>query len=537
MRILRLCLIGLCLALFTASATTDLGLPGPHDDEIYYACVALDLLRPPHPSGEYTLHIGNRPLPFGTSPHTGAFESYLLWPLFTLFGPRVELARLFTVFLGAVTLLFFYFLAQERFGFWGSFFALLLLSLDASFLFYSKLDCGPILEQLLWTFLLFWSFFQWQRGGERRYLFLMGTGALLGIYNHIAFIWVGIAFGVAAFLFYRRDILRLFKRPVLFFVFPCLSMFLVIFLYWLFGQREWLLRDIPGFKGTFVMFERLSTMGGLLPDILLSRRMKTLPSWEMPRPLTDIFLIVSLFYFFYAKGRHSKEAWFLLCVSGLLLLQMALTPGGFVIFPHRMMVFYVFLVLFSGAAVSHACQVLGRMKSKPTLSRVASIGILLLALLSIGGQIALKQKGDRHIRHHGGKGHWSDGIYVVAETVEREGWEEIVCLDWGQRPLFLLTGGRLPIGSRPWEITVSPPIKSRLLSQMLREANSQTLFLVNPVRRFVGGVTIEELETAVKQTGKTLKREYLFHDREGEPIYAAYTVQAKTPKREARLLR
>jgi len=88
MQTFHLCLLGLCLLLFTSFATTDLALPGPQDDECVHACLAMDMMHPPYPFGHYRLRIGNHPFPFGVDSHTGALKAYMLW-VCLLFSDRV----------------------------------------------------------------------------------------------------------------------------------------------------------------------------------------------------------------------------------------------------------------------------------------------------------------------------------------------------------------------------------------------------------------------------------------------------------------
>jgi len=332
----HLLLLGLCLFLFTASATTDLALPGPHEDESYYPSIAIDLMRPPYPFGHYRLHLGDQPFPFGQSPHVGALEAYLQWPLFGLFGPSVPLARLFTISLGLLVLVFCYLFLSEHFGLWGAFCATLLLSLDSSFIFYSKLDAGPIVEKLLWMLICLWVFGRWVRVHRTRYLIAGILAGVFGIYSHIAFIWFTLACFGAGLLFYRDEIFRLCKRPAVYIVIPGTVCFFAIFFYWLIGDQILLSKGPPGFSGAFVMFERVSVLGGIIPDVLLGGYSRAIPILAFKtRPITDLFLFASTLFLICYYGKRSKFMRYLFFVAGIIFLEISWTPGDFVFLPHE----------------------------------------------------------------------------------------------------------------------------------------------------------------------------------------------------------
>jgi len=527
MQAFHLLILGLCLLLFTASATTDLALPGPQDDECVHACLAIDLMRPPHPfSKAYTLHLGNQPFPFGVDPHTGALKAYMLWPFFSLFGPSVEVMRLFTISLGLLTLLFCYLFAREISGPWPAFFSLLLLSLDSSFLFYSKLDAGPIMEQLLWMMVALWSFTQWRKRQRSFYLLLILLSGLFGIYSHITFIWFLSACFVAALLCFPKEALRLFQRPAVYLVIPTTLCMLAIFLYWLVGEKVLLSREPPGFVGASIMLERVSVLAGIIPDVFLGKLTPHLsPLMMKVRPPTDIFLASSAVFLLCRYRRQTDLVRFLFLVAGIMFLEISWTPGDFVYLPHRMMVFYLFLIFFGGLAIAQSLHLLRNFKTQPFWLKAASSGILLLAFLSISGQLLLKQEADQKIRQTGGRGFWADEMYPIAETLKRGKWEKVICLDWGiRRPLFLLTKGELFLTEPLWGIPADEKVKQEILLQIVQQASPHTLFLLKPE----GGV-VPKLREVAREISRRIRLEQIFRDRGGDPLCMAYTVQVQSP--------
>ena len=518
-----LCLLGLCLVLFTSSATTDLALPGPHaiDDETPYAALAIDLLRPKFPySQDYSLHIGNQPFPFGISRRAGALNAYLLWPLFASFGPSVELKRTFAIFLGLWVLIFCYFFLSECFGQTAAFCATLLLSLDCSFIFYSKLDM-TVTGELLWLVICLWSLNRWCRTHYLRDLVVGLFSGILGIYCHITFVWFVVACLLGGLLFFPQELQRLFKKPAVYFVIPSALCGLTIFLYWLVGDQTLLFQRTLRFPEVFMMFERLSVMGGFLPDILLGRYTKLLsiPGIQT-RPPTDVFLLMSSIFLILCWKKDSRLLRFLLFAAGTILLEICLTPQSTaVLIYHRMMLFYIFLIFMGGIAMAQSGRFLKNYKHEPFWINGASLVIFLLAILSILGQMALKQEADQRIRQTGGKGFWSDAIYSLAYFVKKGPWQNTIYLNWDHNSLVLLTRGEVPVSPFLWNVHEKE--KRRTLSRVISEASPQTLFLYGPMAI----VTLQELRKVCQDLGKTLTLEHIFYDKEGDPVYFAYTVK------------
>jgi len=244
------------------------------------------------------------------------------------------------------------------------------------------------------------------------------------------------------------------------------------------------------------------------------------------RPLTDVFLIVSTLFLLCCRGVRLDVFKFLFFVSGIILLEMSYTPADYVIYPHRMMVFYLFLIFFGGIAVAQGVKFLKDFKGQSIGLNAASIVILLAAIVSVYGQVSFKQEADQKIRQTGGKWFWSDQMVMLAGQLEGDYWKEIVCLDWGFRgPLSLLTKGKIPLTEPFWGVTVTEERKWKMLSQMIQEASPQTLFLMHPRRMWSGGFDVKDFKKAAQMIGKELNVEHVFHEREGDLVYFAYTIK------------
>lgn len=514
MRAFHLSLVGLCLILFTASATNDLALPGPHVDEMAHACLALDMTRPPHPfSRDYTLHIGAQPFPFGVDPHTGALKAYLLWPLFALFGPSVELVRLFTIFLGLTTLLFFYLFCRDIFSRWPAFWGLLLLSLDSSFIFYSKLDAGPIVEQLLWMMTGLWSFFKWRNSPRLFYLFLGLSSGLLGIYSHVAFIWFILAFSFALWGIRKEEFKRLFGKETLPWVIFFSILSLTIFIYWLIQQSlHFPYGQLAGIRDVVLMFERLSTCAGIVPEVLRGYwSEQSCPVQMDTRPLTDFFFVSVLLFLW--RYHWTKRVQFFFLFLGAGVVQMALTPENLGIYPHRMMLFYIFFPFLSGVAVQRAWMILQSPNSFFGIKRIISTVLLLLFFFSVIGQCTLTQEAIRAIRETGGRGFWSDATYALAEYLKKERWKRIICLNSGFK-------GRLSIPLR-MEVLIEEVYQIEQLKEEMEGAKTpETLFLI-----YNDKVSTTMFEQAAREIGGRPLLDRIFKQRGRWPVYLVYRLE------------
>ncbi len=520
-RPLHLLLVGLCFVLFTASAVTDLALPGPQYDEASHACLTIDMLNPKNPfSPSYTLTFFGRPFPFGTDPHTGASKAYLFLPFFRLFGPDVETQRAVTLLMGTLAILFSTLFMRKALGFWPAFWSCLLLSTDTALIFYAKLDAGPIVEKLMWMMICLFGFLSWAKSRRRRYFFLGLLGAVVGIYSHIAFIWFVLASSLSLFLLYRKETLALLGRREWRWVGMGAAAMAMFFFYWLFGARDLLLLPILGVMETLLVLKRLATQGGIVPDVLGDFFTPLVHT----RPFSDFFFLASIVYLvFYFRGRKTA---FFLTLMFFLFIQISFTPGA--ILPHRLMMLHVFFPMSAGIAVAKALRSLSGRERGGVFKRLFSGGIVMLAFVSLIGQIALTQEVIRTLRKTGGTEAWSDAIYELAEDLRREKWEKVVCVDWGFRKnLFLITKGEVLLEEPFWEWKDEEQMEAALVR--ISRAGGRILFLLHPIPYWSGGFpTLSRFKAIVRSAGKKPHLYKTYYERSGKPVYLTYVVQDPT---------
>lgn len=514
--------VGFFLWFFTFLASRDLSLPGIQYDEASHACLTIDMLKPKNPfSLAYTLTLFEQPFPFGTDPHTGATKAYLFLPFFSLFGPSVGTQRAVTLLLGVLTLLFCTLFVRKAFGAWPALFTLLLLSTDTAFLFYAKLDAGPIIEKLMWMMVCLWSFLEW--GSRRKFYFLLIglCGTVIGIYGHIAFIWFVLASFTSLFLFYRREIRNLLgetgkKEKIAIGLATLLG--IVVFFYWLIGARDLLALPVLNTPGVLANLERLATQAGIIRDVLGEYFQGSIRT----RPPADLFFIAATVFLLARKPVRPVK--FILVLIATLFLQMSFTPGA--ILSHRIMVLYIYFPMLAGISLKESFALFRSHRLESRFRRVFAVAVICLAVLSVSGQMLLTREVIRAIRDTGGSGPWSDEIYRLADYL-KEKRKGVVCIDWGFRKnLFLLTKGEILLEEPFWKWENEQAMESDV-SQMSHSPGSR-LFLLHPEPYWVLGFpTVRQFEKIVARSGARAVLQKTFYEKKGKPVYLVYAIEPK----------
>jgi len=186
--------------------------------------------------------------------YIGAVKNIAFTPVAALFGVTIESVRYFTIALSAATMLATYIFARRLFRAAAAV-AVALLAFDPSFVFYSRVDFGPVVVMLLLKTLAAWQLLRWYETGRHSSLaigaFLLG----LGLYDKANFAWVIAAFVVAAaILGGRRLRARLTRRAVL-----------VAAVAFLVGCLPLLIYNAGSGFGTLAGYDALSERAGSFP--------------------------------------------------------------------------------------------------------------------------------------------------------------------------------------------------------------------------------------------------------------------------------
>lgn len=200
----------LALSIFCLLAGHQLDLPGLHYDEAKEAGLnAMQLLRgqPLTLFRGAGLHLFGLTLPLMVQDYIGALNVYLALPFLALGGVSVPALRALPIACAALTLVFLYAVATALFNRRTAAFAVLLLAVNPSFIFWSRQ--GILVTNVTVTLFCasLWTAWRWQQTRQARWLWLTGLLWGLGLWAKLLFIWgIGamLAAAALAWLWRRR---------------------------------------------------------------------------------------------------------------------------------------------------------------------------------------------------------------------------------------------------------------------------------------------------------------------------------------------
>jgi hypothetical protein len=160
------------------------------------------------------------------------------------------------------------------------------------------------------------------------------------------------------------------------------------------------------------------------------------------------------------------------------------------------------------------------------LKRIALGAAYSLLLLVIGINMRVLEYYYREVNRTGGRDLWSSAIYDLADWIKRTEPTSIVALNFGlSRNLYFLLGGKKYIDdfNRPPQQTLSEQELSRIFRGLLDSKKTAVLihiqFCTNADHKLLG-LSRKIIDTA----GKKIIEEKIFYQRNGKPIYIAYSV-------------
>ena len=214
-----LLLAGSCFALLAGRV---IAVPGLQYDEILFVNAA---------TGEPTNGLFVRRIlgvPLMVMPYMGALKAWLYYPVFKLFGVSAATIRWPIILLSLVTLGLIYGVARSSFGRLTSALLVLVVAVDPTFIYTTKLDVGPTaLMMLLKLAALFFALLTVTTGSPR-HLWGMSAACALGMFDKLNFIWFIIALGLAGGLLFRRELAAARRRDPRGFLVPLIGLALFI---------------------------------------------------------------------------------------------------------------------------------------------------------------------------------------------------------------------------------------------------------------------------------------------------------------------
>jgi 4-amino-4-deoxy-L-arabinose transferase-like glycosyltransferase len=143
-------------------------LPGLYYDEALDAIPAMQLLAGQPLDITSTFHLLGREWPLMVMTYVGPTTSYLVAPAFALFGVSVTVLRLVNIGLGVLTLALAWGLLNELFDAKVAGIAVLLLAVNPTFIFWSRLGAFVSLPMLPLAIGALWCLYRWRQRGQDR---------------------------------------------------------------------------------------------------------------------------------------------------------------------------------------------------------------------------------------------------------------------------------------------------------------------------------------------------------------------------------
>jgi hypothetical protein len=197
-------------SLFILLAILVLPYAGIQSDEALFSAPLF-----PHVSNDLRLPLLPYHVPLMVMTYIGSLKTLLYWPIFRIFGISPGTLRLPVVFLGAVTIFFFFNLARVSVGDRPAAIGALLLATDPVFLLTDTFDWGPV--ALEHVFLVTGCWFLYRFGSHKRpdaRMWDLAAGFLcwgLALWNKAIFIWALSGIVVGGLLVFWPEIKRWLK--------------------------------------------------------------------------------------------------------------------------------------------------------------------------------------------------------------------------------------------------------------------------------------------------------------------------------------
>jgi hypothetical protein len=195
------CLL-VALSAFLALTLHQIELPGLHTDEAMEVLPAMQLLRgqPIECYKDVCLNLFGLHLPVMIYEYIAAINAYLALPFFAFLGVNVPALRALPIAQSAVALVFVYLFAREFLNQRVAIAALLLLSVNPSFVFWSRQGVFVTIVTVPLTMIGLWALWRWIRTSQPGYLYLAALSYGLAVSAKLLAWWVIGGIGGAALL-------------------------------------------------------------------------------------------------------------------------------------------------------------------------------------------------------------------------------------------------------------------------------------------------------------------------------------------------
>ncbi|HYZ76628.1 MAG TPA: glycosyltransferase family 39 protein [Gaiellaceae bacterium] len=432
------------IAAFVALASFDIRVPGLYYDELFQLTTALAFVKGGLGSAVAwvpgtEVSIAGHPLPLMAHSYIGAVKTIAFVPVAAAFGISPASVRVFTIAVAALSLVFTYLFARRLFRSAAvAAVGIVLLATDPSFVFYSRVDFGPSVFMFLFKAIGLWQLVDWWRSGRLRSLVLGAFALGLGVYDKANFLWIVAAVVVAALLLdYRGVRRRLDRRSILWaagaFALGCLP--------FLAYNASWPPRTIePALEGTLHVsggnpsggpFTQLGLRVQQLVRLLDGETLsELLTGGHGGAPVLPALALaaaagIALAFAVPSLRARVRPAMFVVLSGFLVLVASGLTPGGS--YPHHVLLAYPAPHLALAAVVVEGAELVHRrVRLAATLAGAAALTASVAVSFTTTTAILSR------LRHTGGTGNFSDGIYNLERYLVRHDRDRrLVIVDWG----------------------------------------------------------------------------------------------------------
>ncbi len=529
----------LALVAYLCAGTVQLQLPGLNYDEALDAVPAMDVVLHQPVEARATVEIAGQQWPLMIMPYIGPTTSLLLIPAFRLAGVGVVSLRLTTILLGALTLLMAWGFLREFLDERAASIAVLLLALNASYVFWSRMGAF-VAQPMLPIFIgALWCFFRWYRSGKPAYLvaasFLMG----FGLSTKLLFLWAWAGLAACWLLLspwldrgrgWRRwlwPLRRLSARSLALVGLACVAGACIVIWYNLQG--------LGSFR--FFMAQIWSSGEAAGSNVLQN---------VLGVGFSDLRGLMNGSWFLGAIGPASLNTVALPAfVIALLVIVVLAATRRLKYSPRRLVFLLVLMICFvvSGAAssISHGANHLTLIWPIPqALLGVALVGIVdalasasprayrlgltatgLAAICLVGSEARTTYSFHQALARSGGQGHYSDAIYALANDVEQAGAPGAVVFDWGfLRNLQIITANRVPLQEAVTYTSPPAPEFEEIVQKLMAQPRGLYVFHSPRYTAFPGHWEVFERVAYRNRLLPVLWKTY--RERNGEPVYLAY---------------
>jgi hypothetical protein len=187
----------LMACVFIVLASYSINHPGLYYDEALFVNAATGATQ-----SDLFVHRRVLGVPVMLMSYIGALKAWIYYPIFKIFDISIASIRFPAILLGAASIILLYWYVSQQFSKVAAVIFLALAAIEPSTIFHSRLDWGPTALMMVFRGGLFVSLGLFLKTGEKQYLRLAVLCCAIGIFDKLNFVWIALAGGVSAVVFY-----------------------------------------------------------------------------------------------------------------------------------------------------------------------------------------------------------------------------------------------------------------------------------------------------------------------------------------------